>query len=96
MSSEGKSITPNYIFTCSTSKPKGCLLNPESSRMIFFEECKNHPKTNLNNNTHLFYTIHIEESAEYKSSEKLNIDLAREKWHNLHQKGWTEFSDDYR
>ena len=27
--------------------------------------------------------------------EKLNIDLAWEKWHELHQKGWTEVAHNY-
>ena len=34
----------NYSFGCSTSMPNGCLLNPEGSRIIFFEECKNSHK----------------------------------------------------
>ena len=83
-------MKPNYSFGCNTSKPSGCLLNPEGSRMIFFEECKNIPKPNLKIHTHLFYANHLGEPAGYKSSEKLNIDAAWEKWHELHQKGWTE------
>ena len=83
-------MEPKYSFGCSTSKPNGCLLNPEGSRMIFFEECKNIPKPNLKIHTHLFYANHLGEPAGYKSSEKLNIDAAWEKWHELHQKGWTE------
>tara|TARA_B100000003_G_scaffold192640_1_gene192431 strand:+ start:566 stop:835 length:270 start_codon:yes stop_codon:yes gene_type:complete len=58
--------------------------------MIFFEECKNSLETNLKIHTHLFYTNHLVEPGGYKSSEKLNIDLAWEKWHELHQKGWTD------
>ena len=85
-----ESMEPKYSFGCSTSKPNGCLLNPEGSRMIFFEECKNLPKTILKIHTHLFYTNHLGEPGGYKSSEKLNIDSAWEKWHELHQKGWTE------
>ena len=83
-------MEPKYSFGCSNSKPNGCLLNPEGSRMIFFDECKNSPKPNLKIHTHLFYTNHLGEPEGYKSSEKLNIDLAWEKWHELHQKGWTE------
>ena len=83
-------MEPKYSFGCSISKPNGCLLNPEGSRMIFFEECKNPPKPNLKIHTHLFYTNHLGEPGGYKSSEKLNIDSAWEKWHELHQKGWTE------
>ena len=88
-------MNSNYSFGCSTSMPNGCLLNPEGSRMIFFEECKNSHKPNLKIHTHLFYTNHLGEPGGYKSSEKLNIDSAWEKWHELHQKGWTEVSHNY-
>ena len=50
---------------------------------------------NLKIHTHLFYTNHLGEPGGYKSSEKLNIDSAWEKWHELHQKGWTEVSHNY-
>ena len=83
-------MAPKYSFGCGTSKPNGCLLNPEGSRMIFFEECKNPPKPNFKIHTHLFYTNHLGEPEGYKSTEKLNIDSAWEKWNELHQKGWTE------
>jgi len=98
MDSERKGMRYIYSFGCSTSNPNGCLLNPEGSRIIFFEECKNcknSNNTNLKIHTHLFYTNHLGEPAGYKSSEKLNADSAWEKWHQLHQKGWTEISYDY-
>jgi len=85
----------NYSFGCDTSKPNGCLLNPEGSRMIFFEECKKSSNTNLKIYTHLFYTNHLGEPAGYKASERFNIVTAWEKWHQLHQKGWTEVSYEY-
>ena len=90
MSSERRRIRSNYSFGCSTSTPNGCLLNPEGSRIIFFEECKNSSKNNLKIYTHIFYTSHLGEPAGYKSSEILNIYSAWEKWHELHQRGWTE------
>ena len=40
MGLEEKTIILSYSFDCSTSKPSGCLLNPECNKMIFFEECK--------------------------------------------------------
>ena len=43
----------------------------------------------------LFFTNHLGEPGGYKSSEKLNIDSAWKKWHELHQKGWTEVSHNY-
>ena len=95
MSLEEKKIKRCYSFGCGTIKPNGCLLNPEGSKMIFFEECKKYSKTNLKIHTHLFYTNHLGEPGGYKSSEKLKIDSAWEKWHQLHQKGWTKVSHDY-
>ena len=92
---EDRSERSNYSFGCSTSTPNGCLLNPEGSRMIFFEECKNSSKINLKIHTHLFYTNHLGEPAGYQSSEKFNIDSAWEKWQELQQKGWTEIDQNY-
>ena len=94
MSSEGGNRA-NYSFGCSTCIPNGCLLNPEGSRMIFFEKWRHSPKNNLKIHTHIFYTNHLGEPAGYKSSVELNVDSAWEEWHHLHQKGWTEISHDY-
>ena len=80
-----------YSFGCSTSKPNGCLLNPEGSRMIFFEECKNSAKPNFKIDTHLFYTNHLGEPGGYKSSEKLNIDSAWESGMNFTKKDGQKF-----
>ncbi len=95
MSLESHRMKGNYSFGCSTYMPIGCLLNPEGSRLIFFEECKNSTKNNFKIHTHLFYTNHLGEPAGYKSTEKLNIDSAWEKWNQLNQKGWTEVSHAY-
>ena len=95
MGSGERRIRRSYSFGCGTSKPNGCLLNPEGSKMIFFEECKKCSKTNLKIHTHLFYTNHLGEPAGYKTSEIFNVDSAWEKWHQLHQKGWTEVPHEY-
>ena len=89
-------MEPKYSFGCSTSKQNRYLLNPEGSRMIFFEECKISSKPYFKIDTHLFYTNHFGEPWGYKSSEKLKIDLAWEKWHELRQKGWTEVAHNHR
>ena len=44
MSLEEKRMGYNYYFGFGMSKPNRCLRNPEGSRMIFFEECKNPQK----------------------------------------------------
>ena len=79
MGLEEERIRCSYSFGCGTSKPNGCLLNPEGSKIIFFEECKKYSKTNLKIHTHIFYTNHLGEPAGYKISERLNIDSAWEK-----------------
>ena len=43
----------------------------------------------------IFYTNHLGEPAGFKSSQRLSIDEAWEKWHQLFQKGWTEVSHEY-
>ena len=63
--------------------------------MNFLEECKNSAKPNLKIHTHLFYKNQLGETEGCKSSEKLNIDSAWEKWNELHQKGWTEVYHHY-
>ena len=95
MSLGGRKIKYSYSFGCGTSKPNGCLINLEGSRMIFFEECKKSSKTNCKIHTHLFYTNHLGEPAGYQTSERLNIDSAWEKWHQLYEKGWTEVPFEY-
>ena len=95
MSFKNQGAWPIYSFGCSTNVPSGCLLNPEGSKLIFFEEYKNSRINNLKIYTHIFYTNHLGEPAGFKSSEKLSIDMAWEKWNELHAKGWTEVSHNY-
>ena len=92
---KGRSAKNNYSYGCSTRRPNGCLLNPEGSKLIFFEECKTSLKNDLKIDAHIFYTNHLGEPAGFKSTEKLSINSAWEKWDQLHQKGWTEVSHDY-
>ncbi len=95
MSSERGSALTNYYFGYCANTPNGCLLNPEGSRLIFFEECINSTRNNFKIYIHIFYTNHLGEPAGFKSSEQLSIDSGWEKWHELHLKGWTEVSHNY-
>tara|TARA_B100001109_G_C18637551_1_gene368997 strand:+ start:164 stop:454 length:291 start_codon:yes stop_codon:yes gene_type:complete len=95
MGSGEERISYNYSFGCSTNRPNGCLLNPEGSRLIFFDEGKSSPNNNLQIYTHTFFTNHLGEPAGYQTSERFNIDSAWEKWDQLHQKGWTEVPYEY-
>ena len=85
---------PGFSFGCGTCAPNGFLFNPEGSR-LFFEEIKNSPRNNFKIYTHVFYTNHLGEPAGFKSSEKLNVNSAWEKWNELRSKGWTEASHNY-
>ena len=95
MSLEGERRRHNYSFGCGTSKPNGCLISPEGSKIIFFEECKNPLKTNFKIHTHIFYTNHLGEPAGFKSSESLSIDAAWREVTRTSQKGWIETFQDY-
>ncbi len=86
---------PKYSFSCGTNMPKGCLINPEGSRLILFEEIKHSHRNNFIIHTHVFYTNHLGEPASFKSSEKLQFNSAWEKWYELSSKGWTEASHNY-
>ena len=86
---------PKYSFGSGANVPNGCLLNPEGSRLIFFEEIKHSHRNNLKIYTHIFYTNYIGEPAGFKSSKQLKVDSAWEKWNELLSKGWTEVSHNY-
>ena len=85
----------NFSFGSITNNPNGCLLNPEGSRLIFFEACKKSTRNNFKIFTHLFYTNHLGEPAGFKSSSQLSVNAAWDKWYELHSKGWTEVSHNY-
>ena len=86
---------PNYYFGCGTNAPNGYLVNPEGSRLIFFEEIKHSPRNNFIIYAHVFYTNHLGDPAGFKSSEEFNVNSAWGKWNELRSKGWTEASHNY-
>lgn len=45
MTSRGDYVWSNFSYGSRADTPNGCLLNPEGSRLIFFETCKNHHRT---------------------------------------------------
>ena len=53
-----------------------------------FGRIQQYLKANLKIHIHLFYTYHLGELWGYLTSDRFNIALAREKWNQLHQKGW--------
>ena len=91
----GANVWPIFSYGSSIDSPNGCLLNAEGSRLIFFERCTKSPKNNLKIFTHLFYTNHLGEPAGLKSTSKIPLDEAWDKWNELQEHGWTEVSYDF-
>ena len=91
----GANVWSNFSYGSSIDAPNGCLLNAEGSRLIFFERCTKSPKSNIMIFTHLFYTNHRGEPAGLKSSSKIRLDEAWDKWNELQEHGWTEVSYDF-
>ena len=85
----------NFSYGSRIETPKGCLLNPEGSRLIFFERCKKSPKNNIKIFTHTFYTNHLGEPAGFKSTNKIRVTEAWKEWNELQEFGWTEVSHDF-
>ena len=91
----GANVWSNFSYGSSIDSPNGCLLNAEGSRLIFFERCKKSPKNNIKIFTHLFYKNHLGEPAGLKSTSKIQLDEAWEKWNKLQEYGWTEVSHNF-
>ena len=92
MTFRGANAWSNFSYGCSIDLPYGCLLNAEGSRLIFFERCTKSPKNNLKIFAHLFYANSLGELAGLKSTSKIRLDEAWEKWNELQEHGWTEVS----
>ena len=91
----GANVLSNFSYGSSIDSPNGCLLNAEGSRLILFERCTKSPKNNLMIFNHLFYTNHLGEPAGLKSTSKIRLDEAWDKWNELQEHGWTEVSYDF-
>ena len=88
----GANVWSIFSYGSSIDSPNGCLLNAEGSRLIFLERCTKSPKSNLKVFTHQFYTNHLGEPAGLKSTHKIQVDEAWDKWNELQEHGWTEVS----
>jgi len=86
----GANVWTNFSYGSRTDTPSGCLLNPEGSRLIFFDKCKKSRVNNIKVFTHLFYTNHLGEPAGLKNTRLLELHCAFETWDELVNNGWTE------
>ena len=67
----GDNAWSNFSYGRRIDTPNGCLLNPEGSRLIFFERCKKAPHNSIKIFTHTFYTNHLGELAGFESPSKI-------------------------
>ena len=95
MTPRGANIWSNFSYGSRTVTPNGCLLNPEGSRLIFFERCKKSPQNNIKIFTHTFYTNHLGEPAGFKCTSKIAAEEALKEWNDLQEHGWTEVSHNF-
>ena len=95
MATRAANLWSNFSYGSRIYTPNGCLLNAEGSRLVFFERCNKSPKNNIKVFTHTFYTNHLGEPAGLKSSSKIRLDEAWDKWNELQEHGWTEVSYDF-
>ena len=95
MTPGGANVWSNFSYGSCIHTPNGCLLNPEGSRLIFFERSKKAPKNNIKIFTHMFYTNHLGEPAGLKYTNKISLDEAWKEWNDLQQLGWTEVSHNF-
>ena len=88
----GANVWSNFSYGSRVDAPSGCLLNPEGSRLIFFDKCKKSPINNIKVYTHLFYTNHFGEPAGLKNTRLIALECAYETWDELINNGWTQIS----
>ena len=74
MTLRGANVWSNFSYGSRIDTPNGCLLNPEGSRLIFFERCKKSPQNSIKVFTHIFYTNHLGEPAGLKSTSKIRAE----------------------
>ncbi len=85
-------VWSNFSYGSRNDTPNGCLLNPEGSRLIFFEKSRRSQMNDIKIFTHIFYTNHLGEPAGLKSSRLICLNKAWSEWEQLQLHGWTEAS----
>ena len=91
----GDNAWSNFSYGSRIDTPKGCLLNPEGSRLIFFERCKKSPQNNIKIFKHTSNTNRLGEPARFKSISKIVFEEAWKEWNDLQEHGWTEVSHNF-
>ena len=91
----GANVWASFSYGSRGDTPNGWILNPQSSFLILFEKCRKSERNNIKVFTHLFYANHLGEPAGLKSTSKIQLDEAWEKWNKLQEYGWTEVSHNY-
>ena len=66
----------NFSYGSYIDTPNSYLLNPEWSRLIFFERCKKSPHNSIKIYKHTSYRNHLGEPAGFKSTSKIRVEEA--------------------
>ena len=85
----GSNVWTNFSYGYRNDTPSGWLLNPQRDKIILFELCKKSPRSNIKIFVHTYYTNHFGEPMARKSSSKMSLDDAWDKWHDLQLRSWT-------
>ncbi len=85
----GANVWSNFSYGYRIDSPSGWLLNPDSSRIVFFELYKKATRKNIKIKLKTFYTNHYGQPIEIKSAKLMPLNEAWDKWHDLQLKGWT-------
>tara|TARA_Y100001968_G_scaffold150929_1_gene138078 strand:+ start:3694 stop:3975 length:282 start_codon:yes stop_codon:yes gene_type:complete len=85
----GANVWTNFSYGYRIDIPSGWLLNPEGSKVIFFELFKKSTRKNIKIKTKIFYTNQYGQPAEIKSTNLMSREEAWNEWHDLQLKGWT-------
>ncbi len=83
-------VWSKFSYYSGFDSPNSWLLNPQSSFLILFENCKKSARNNIKVYTHLFYANHLGEPAKLKNRRLHDLDCALETWNELIAGGWTE------
>ena len=82
-------VWSQFSYGYRIGNPSGWLLSPGGRKLIHFESCNNSSRRNLKINLKTFYADHSGQPRGIKSANKISINDAWQKWHDLLLKGWT-------
>ena len=82
-------VWSSFSYGYRIDSPSGWLLNPQRSKMIFFDSFNNSAKRDIKIRLKTFYADYYMQPKCIESTNLISLDEAWEKWHDLQLKGWT-------